>query len=116
MKKVSFEGFGTEYLTFKKAAGADIKNGDFVSISANNTVSGVAAGEIVGKCADVCGDLVTVQVKGYMTAPVLSGEEITLGRCHIGLDSNGKAKVLSTAPSVLVTDIDTENAIVGFIL
>ncbi len=116
MKKVSFEGAGAEYLTFKKAASAEIEKGDFVSISANATVSAVAAGEIVGKCADVCGDLVTVQVKGYMTAPILSGETITLGKCNLGLDADGKAKILSTASSILVTDIDAENAVVGFIL
>lgn len=116
MKKISFEGFENEYLTFKKAANAEIESGDFVSISANQTVSSVSAGEIVGKCVDVCGDLVTVQVKGYMTAPILSGEDITLGRCHIELDSNGKAKISETADSVLVTDIDTDNSVVGFIL
>lgn len=116
MKKVSFEGFAAEYLTFKKAANATIAKGDFVSVSANQTVAAVAAGEIVGKCVDVCGDLVTVQVKGYMTAPILANELITLGKCHIGLDSDGKAKVLSTAPSVLVTDIASDNSTVGFIL
>lgn len=116
MKKVSFEGVGAEYLTFKKADGADLKKDDFVSVTANGTVGKAAAGEIVGKCADICGDYVTVQVKGYMTAPVLSGQSITLGKCHMGIDSDGKAKVLSSADSVLVTEIDTENAIVGFIL
>lgn len=116
MKKVSFEGVFAQYLTFKKADGAVIDKGDFVSVTENGTVGTVTAGEIVGKCTDTRGDYVTVQVKGYMTAPILSGQSITLGKCHIGLDSNGKAKVLSSSDSVLVTDIDTENAVVGFIL
>lgn len=116
MKKVSFEGFKEECLTFKKAQGASISKGDFVSVSANATVSSASAGEIVGKCVDVCDELVTVQVSGYMKAPILSGQTLTLGRCHIGIDAAGKVKILSGAPAVLITDIDTENLEVGFIL
>lgn len=116
MNKVSYEGFGLKCLTFLKASAATIAKGDFVSISADGTVSALSAGEITGKCVDIKGDVVTVQVAGYMTAPILTGETVTYGRCHLALDSDGKLKVTAGARAVLVVSIDSTNGIAGFIL
>lgn len=116
MKKISFEGFMAEYLTFKKDENAQIEKGDFVSLAPDGTVCALAAGEIFGRCTDICGDLVTVQVRGYMKAQMLPGQSIAPGRCHIGLDESGKIKMLSSAPSLLVTEADPENGTIGFIL
>lgn len=116
MKKVSFEGFMAEYLTFRKDENAQVAKGDFVSLSAEGKVCASVPGEIFGRCTDIRGDFVTVQVKGYMKAKVLSGQSIAPGRSHIGLDADGKIKILSTAPSLLVTEVDTENGTIGFIL
>ena len=117
MNSVSFEGFNAKYLTFKKADDATLKKGDFVSISSDCSVTnGKADEDIVGMCVDVRDDLVTVQVSGYMTAPVATGQKITYGYSKLTLNEDGKIKA-STAVnrSVLVVEVINLST-VGFIL
>lgn len=116
MKKISFEGALAKYLTFRKAESASVKEGDFVSLSADGDVCEVKKGEIFGKCVDVCGSLVTVQVKGYMTAPLAAGQTVTPGRVRLGIENDGNVKVDTSAAHVLVLSVDTAKSEIGFIL
>lgn len=116
MKKVSFEGFDAKYLTFRAAENSNFKKGDFVELDNNGCVKAASAGEITGKCVDINGELVTVQVSGYMTGKMADNIFFAPGRRHISLNSSGKLELNSSADSVLVTFTDTDNATVGFIL
>lgn len=117
MSKISFEGYNENCLTFNKAEGSAIKKGDFVSISANGTVTtAIADSDIIGYCTDVDGDYVTVQTQGYIKAELASGEVIALGYTSLTTDTNQKITASATARKVLVTDVDTSAKTIGFIL
>lgn len=116
MKKVSFEGFNAQYLTFKAAEGAELKKGDFIDFDTEGKVITARAGEICGKCTDINDDLVTVQVSGYMTAQFADNIFFTPGRRHIVLNSQGKIENSSSANSVLVVFTDADSSVLGFIL
>ena len=117
MNTVSFEGFNAKYLTFLKGGNVSLKAGDFVSIDKNFTVKAFAAGtDIVGKCVEVRDNLVTVQVSGYMTAPLAASQKISYGYVKISLDSTGKVTASTTVNRpVMVVEINGTNSI-GFIL
>ena len=114
---LSFEGFNAKYLTFRKAGAAVLEKGNFVSMDNNFTVKEFKAGtDIIGKCVDVRDNLVTVQVSGYMTAPIASGQKITYGYNKISLDEDGKAKPSTEVNrSVFVVNLEGTKT-VGFIL
>lgn len=117
MNSLSFEGFNAKYLTFKKAGAATLNKGDFVTMDNDYTVKSFTAGsDIIGKCVDVREDLVTIQVSGYMEAPIASGQKITYGYTKISLDSTGKATASTTVNRpVFVVSLDGTKT-VGFIL
>lgn len=117
MSKISFEGYNENCLTFNKAEGSAIKKGDFVSLSANGTVTAAAAnGDIIGCCADVDGDYVTVQTQGYIKATLGSGDSIALGYTSLTTNANQEIITSSTARKVLVVDVDIPGRTIGFIL
>lgn len=118
MNSISFEGFNAQYLTFKKASSAVLNKGDFVSIDRDYTVKKFVPSEaIVGKCVDIRGDFVTVQVSGYMTAPIASAQKIPYGYTALTLNTSGEviASAASATRCVLVVEI-IDSQTVGFIL
>ena len=116
MHTVSFEGFNAKYLTFKKAPAAVLYEGDFVSMDNSLTVKEYKTGsDIIGKCVEVKEDLATIQVSGYMEAPIASGQKITLGYSKLSLDSNGKL-INSTEVNRPVFVVDLTASTAGFIL
>lgn len=116
MNSVSFEGFNAKYLTFKKSSEATLNKGDFVSMDSSFTVKEFTVGsDIIGKCVDVRDDLVTVQVSGYMTAPLASSQKLACGYSKITLNVDGKA-VVSTAASRSVFVVNFNDSTIGFIL
>lgn len=117
MSKISFEGYNENCLTFNKEENSAIKKGDFVALSANGTVTVASANsDIIGCCADVDGDYVTVQTQGHIKAPMASGESIALGYSSISVNANQQVVASSTARKVLVVDVDTSAKTIGFIL
>ncbi len=117
MSKISFEGYNENSLTFNKAEGSAIKKGDFVAVSANGTVTVAAEnGDIIGYCADVDGDYVTVQTQGYIKATLGSGDGVALGYTSLTTNANQEIISSTTARKVLVVDVDIPGRTVGFIL
>lgn len=117
MSKISFEGYNENCLTFNKAEGSAIKKGDFVSLTANGTVTTAAANsDIIGYCADVDGDYVTVQTQGYIKGTLASGDSIALGYTSISVNANQQIVTSTTARKVLVVEVDIPGRTIGFIL
>ncbi len=117
MSKISFEGYNENCLTFNKAENSEIKKGDFVSLSANGTVTVASAGaDIIGCCVDIDGDYATVQTQGYIQATMASGESIALGYTSVSVNANQQIVASTTARKVLVVEIDSSSNTIGFIL
>ena len=111
---VSFSGFNENSITF--ICTDDVAAGKAVKISANGTVSACASGDIFcGIATDVRSDCATVQLAGYVRMP-FSGTAPALGYTHLACDGNGAVTASENGRAYLVTDIDTTDNTVGFML
>lgn len=111
---VSFNGFNQNVLTFvsENDIGANIPvklidNGK-VAVCQNND-------EIIGVCVSSRSGYTGVQMTGYVKMNY-SGDEISVGYNTICADENGGVKVSDNGRKVLVTDVDSTNQTVGFIM
>lgn len=115
MKNISYRGFNSSALTFE--SDAEFKKGDPVAISAAGACSPAEEDDLfIGICVSVRGNLITVQMEGYVEVPY-SG---TAPECGWGLlcaDGDGGVAVSEgTAAVYRIISVDTVNKTVGFIL
>lgn len=117
MADINFSAINENCITLKKKDTAEIKIGDFVSVTGTGEVGNVAAkGDIVGKCVNIRHGFVTVQISGYMTAQAATSESINLGWGAYGVDTSGKLTSVTSARKILVVEYDSTTGKVGFIL
>ena len=109
---ISYEGVAEQVVTMKlDTTGTAAKEGDLVSLAANNTVKVCPVSTTpVGL---VLGDLAAVQVAGYMRLPCAS--DLAVGCALLALDSSGKLDAGTTGRPGIVTDVDTAAGICGVI-
>lgn len=111
---VSFNGFNQNVLTFvsENDIGANIP----VKLIDNGKVATCANGdEFIGVCVSSRSGYTGVQMTGYAKL-TYSGDEIGVGYQTICADENGGVKLSETGRKVLVTDVDSTNQTVGFIM
>ena len=105
---VSIKGYKINAVTLAAARG--LKKGDFVKISANNTVAACASGnEPCGLCLGTDGYYACVQLEGYMKVKY-TGTAPALGSAVITADGNGGIKTAASGKTVLVVSVDTATA------
>ena len=110
---VSLNGFNESMLTF--ACSEEIAAGTPVKITDNNTVAPCKDGDVMVGYAQNCKcGFVGVMMNGYFNKNY-SGD-ISLGYQKIAADENGGVKMDENGVTVIVTDIDTANKTVGFIM
>lgn len=111
---VSFSGFNEKSTTFNCTQ--DVVAGKAVKVTENGTVSLCTSGDaFCGVVTDVRGDCATVQLTGYIRMPY-SGATPTLGYTALVADGNGAVTVSEGGKTYLVTDIDTTDSTIGFML
>ena len=111
---VSFSGFNEKSTTFICAQ--DVVAGKVVKVTENGTVSICSNGDaFCGVVTDVRGDCATVQLTGYIRMPY-SGTAPSLGYTALAADGNGAVKAGEDGRTYLVTDIDTTDSTIGFML
>ena len=111
---VSFSGFNEKSTTFNCTE--NIEAGKAVKISANGTVAACANGDIFcGIVTDVRGGCATVQLTGYVRT-AYSGAAPALGYTALASDGNGCVTSSESGRSYLVTDVDSTDNTVGFML
>ena len=108
---ISYEGVAEQVVTMKlDTTGTAAKEGDLVSLAANNTVKVCPVSATpVGLVLGVKGDLVA----GYMRLPCAS--DLAVGCALLALDSSGKLDAGTTGRPGIVTDVDTAAGICGVI-
>lgn len=111
---ISFSGFNENSVTFIRSQ--DVTAGKAVKVTDNGTVSVCENGDIFcGVATDVRNDCATVQLTGYVRLPY-SGSAPSLGYTALTSDGNGAVTADENGRTYLVTDIDTTNTTVGFML
>ena len=112
---ISYEGVAEQVVTMKlDTTGTAAKEGDLVSLAANNTVKVCPVSTTpMGLVLGVKGDLAAVQVAGYMHLPCAS--DLAVGCALLALDSSGKLDAGTTGRPGIVTDVDTAAGICGVI-
>ncbi|MBR5773893.1 MAG: hypothetical protein IKY44_03475 [Clostridia bacterium] len=111
---VSFSGFNEKSATFNCAQ--DVEAGKAVKVSANGTVSACKNGDVFcGVATSVRGECAAVQLAGYIRMPY-SGSAPALGYTALAANGNGGVAVNEGGRSCLVTDVDTTDGTVGFML
>ena len=102
---ISYEGVAEQVVTMKlDTTGTAAKEGDLVSLAANNTVK---------VCPVSATPVGLVQVAGYMRLPCAS--DLAVGCALLALDSSGKLDAGTTGRPGIVTDVDTAAGICGVI-
>ena len=111
---ISFTGFNENSVTF--ICSEDVTTGKVVKVTDNGTVSVCANGDIFcGIATDVRSDCATVQLTGY-TRISYSGSAPSLGYTALVADGNGAVTANDNGKVYLVTDVDTTDNTVGFML
>lgn len=111
---VSFSGFNEKSTTFICAQ--DVTIGSVVKVTENGTVSPCVSGDVFcGVVTDVRSDCATVQLTGYIRMPY-SGAAPSLGYTALAADGNGAVSSNENGKIYLITDIDTTDNTVGFML
>lgn len=111
---VSFSGFNEKSTTF--ICSEDVTAGSVVKVTENGTVSVCSNGDaFCGVVTDVRSDCATVQLTGYIRMPY-SGTAPALGYTAIAADGNGAVTANEGGRTYLVTDLDTTDNTVGFML
>ena len=113
--KVSFEGIGELAATFYHD---NATKGKLVALSENYKVKDCTSGEeFIGVCTNVNTLTAQVQLHGYVKLPYTGSTTPSIGYCHLTADENGGVAATSdTGREYLVLDVDTTNAVVGFML
>jgi hypothetical protein len=113
---VSFQGMDQLVVTFQAASG--VTKGNFVTVSANGTVSTASSGDApVGLALNVRGGHAAVQLKGYLEAEY--NGTLNLGWQDISTHSAGKIKAAGendAARRCLVLSTDTTAKIACLLL
>lgn len=116
MKNISYRGFNASALTFESES--EFTKGDPVAISAAGACSPAEEDDLfLGICVSVRGNLITVQMEGYVEA-AYSGTAPECGWGKLCADGDGGVAVSEeeTAPLYRIIEVDTVNKTVGFIL
>lgn len=111
---ISFSGFNENSVTF--ICSDDVAANKTVKVTDNGTVSVCASGDaFCGVATDVRNDCATVQLTGYVRLPY-SGTAPTLGYTALVSDGNGAVTAGEGGRTYLITDVDTTDNTVGFML
>ncbi len=111
---VSFQGYNQNILTFM--CDEDIPTNKLVKLTENGKVSVCALSDIpIGVCVNSREGYAAVQLTGYARMPY-NYDEPSFSFQRIRSDENGAVMADSSGKEVIVTDIDTQNKIVGFIM
>lgn len=111
---VSFSGFNENSTTFNCAQ--NVEAGKAVKVSENGTVALCTSGDVFcGVATDVRGECATVQLTGYIRMPY-TGTAPALGYTALASDGNGGVAQGEGGKLCLVTDVDTTDNTVGFML
>ncbi|MFI3140763.1 MAG: hypothetical protein R3Y27_00470 [Clostridia bacterium] len=113
---ISLQGFGQKTATFSTTT-ADLVVGEPVIMASNNTVKRATLGKLlVGVVTSICGDYVSVALKGAVTVPY-SDSAPTLGVCSLSCDGDGGVEVdLEPLIYYRVLEVDSTNNTVTFLL
>ena len=111
---VAFDGIGRSVLTFEAG---DVKKGDVVAMSGNDTVAKAAAAEVpVGIVLNKRQDWAAVQVKGYVELPD-SGTAPPVGGNKRAADGHGGLRTAADkGRDCLVVRVDTAENKMGLFL
>lgn len=109
---INFNGFNQTMLTF--AASEELKAGQVVNITANNTVSAVTSGNFVGIVASSSEDAASVVMTGFAELPLV-GTAPALGISKVAA-ANGGITASDSGRTVTVLYVDSQNSKVGIIL
>lgn len=110
--KVSFEGIGELAATFYHD---DASKAAPVAMSGSNRVKDCASGEtFIGVCTNVNDVTAQVQLHGYVQLPY-TGTAPTAGFCSLAANGSGGVTA-GDGREYLVLDVDTTDAVVGFML
>ena len=112
---VAINGFNQKTLTFKTSQTID--KGTPVSMASNGTVEKTATGgEFMGIAQSQRGNLVEVQVYGYVKSTYTSTAP-TVGKATLGANGTGGVKVVSSGgTSCLVLGVDTTSSTVEYLI
>lgn len=110
---ICFTGYNESMVTFNAADGVEV--GAPVIVTANATVgAGTADAAICGVARSVREGIASIQTSGYVELPY-TGTAPALGVGSLVCDGNGGVKT-GSGRSVVIVEVDTTNAKVGFIL
>lgn len=114
--KISFDAIGEKYVTF--LAGSGVVKGQVCKVSANDTVSGCAAGNaFCGVVADVRDGCAAVVMGGYVEVPFSDETAPSAGYATLGADGSGGVKsVTSGGRSCLIVHVDETAKTLGLFL
>lgn len=113
--KISLKGYGENAATFKSAG--LVCQGQPVTMAENFTVKPCEEGDdIIGCALNSKGEYASVQLSGYVQFTYTGGLIPCVGLCGFIADGNGGVCVSASAKQFIVTDVDTDNKIVGIIL
>ena len=112
---VSLKGIKEKCASFNAALG--LTAGKPVAVAANLTVAAASAGaDIAGVAVNVDGGIAAVQLDGYVNLSYSGDTAPVVGYGILVADGSGGVKVGLSGISRLITDVDTTNKKVGFIL
>ena len=114
--KISFDAIGEKYVTFLAGSGA--AKGQVCKVSANDTVSGCAAGEaFCGVVAEVRDGCAAVVMGGYVEVPFSDETAPSAGYATLGADGDGGVKsVTSGGRGCLIVHVDATAITLGLFL
>lgn len=111
---ISFDSIGQECVTVTSSN--TISENIPCKFSSSRTVAACADGNAIhGICLRQANHLVTLMVRGFVTLPY-SGSVPTVGFCPLAGAGSGKVKKLDGAKEYLVTEVNTTNTTVTFLL
>ncbi|MGI6014574.1 MAG: hypothetical protein ACOX7K_09945 [Oscillospiraceae bacterium] len=114
--KVSFEGIGELSATFYHD---NATKGELVMLSDNHRVKDCTSGAtFIGICTNANALTAQVQLYGYVKLPYTGSTAPSVGYCRLMANGDGGVSVASssTGREYLVLDVDTTDAVVGFML
>jgi len=110
--KVSFNGYNDNTLTF--LCHDALTPGTPVKVSGNGIISVAASGDrFFGVITEASGDIAGVQLSGYFRLPYAG--TVAVGFQNLVADTGGKVKAATSGTEVLVVEVDTDTATIGFI-
>lgn len=112
--KISLKGYGENVATFRTSG--LVSAGYPAAMAENLTVRSCDDGDVfVGYVLNTNGEYAGVQLSGYIQSRY-SGDAPEVGVCCVVADIFGGVRVSDTGRQVIVTDVDTVNKKIGFIL